>query len=128
MRGLTTTAFVKPVGDVTPADLKTALARHYADHRWVTVIDEPGQGLGFRHVVGSHQALLAVGPSADGGLVPVFASIDNLMRGAASQAVHNLNLWFGLYAGAGLPAPLSTPAGVPAATHATVPGITRAIA
>ncbi|HLT39294.1 MAG TPA: hypothetical protein VK034_23585 [Enhygromyxa sp.] len=73
------------------------------------MLEQPDEGLGLGHVVGSHQALLAVGPVARSGLVPVFASIDNLMRGAASQALHNLNLWLGLAPALGLPPPLARP-------------------
>ncbi len=115
VRGLSVTAFVEPKAGVTPDQLREALVERYLDHRWVTVLTEAGQGLGLRHVHGSHQGVLAVGPRQSGGHIPVFASIDNLMRGAASQAVHNLNLWFGLFAGLGLPAPLENPAGIPAA-------------
>jgi N-acetyl-gamma-glutamyl-phosphate reductase len=112
VRGLQVTAHVRPKGD--PALLLDALRRFAEPHPFVTVLPEPGQGLGVRHVVGTHQAVLAVGPSARGGVVPVFASIDNLMRGAASQALHNLNLWLGLPPHAGLPEPLPhVPDGVP---------------
>ena len=115
VRGMLVTCFVRP--RVAPHELLEALARDYAPHPYVSVLAEPEQGLGLRHVVGSHQALLAVGPVERSGLVPVFASIDNLMRGAASQAVHNLNLWLGLPADAGLPPPLSSagPRAVPPA-------------
>jgi N-acetyl-gamma-glutamyl-phosphate reductase len=116
VRGLLVTAFVRP--KVAPARLLEALKSYYADAPWVTVLDEPGQGLGVRHVVGTHQALIAVGPETRGGVVPLFASIDNLMRGAASQALHNLNLWLGLDASLGLPPPLTTaPDGVPGMTR-----------
>lgn len=123
VRGLTVTAFVEPKAGVTPAMLQEALVERYLDHRWVTVLAEPGQGLGLRHVSGSHQAVLAVGPRASGGHIPIFSSIDNLMRGAASQAVHNLNLWFGLFAGLGIPAPLEAPAGVPPAVSGIAPAL-----
>lgn len=117
VRGLLVTAFVRTEHE--PARVHATLAQAYADHPWVSVIDEPGLGLGVRHVVGTHQAVLAVGPRAHGGLVPVFAAIDNLMRGAASQALHTLNLWLGLPAELGLPAPLAiAPAGVPGMTRA----------
>jgi N-acetyl-gamma-glutamyl-phosphate reductase len=119
VRGLVVTAFVRTEHE--PAQLHATLASHYAEHPWVTVLEAPGQGLGVRHVVGTHQAVLAVGPRAHGGLVPVFASIDNLMRGAASQALHTLNLWLGLPAALGLPAPLAVP-------PSGVPGMTRALA
>jgi N-acetyl-gamma-glutamyl-phosphate reductase len=112
VRGMLVTSFVRPLG--SPAELLAALREAYAAHPWVTVLDAPDEGLGLGHVVGSHQALLALGPVERSGLVPVFASIDNLMRGAASQALHNLNLWLGLTPGLGLPAPLAPALGVPA--------------
>jgi N-acetyl-gamma-glutamyl-phosphate reductase len=116
VRGMLVTAFVRPRG--RPEDLRDALRARYEAHPWVSVLDEPGPGLGVGHVVGTHQALLAVGPEARGGLIPVFSAIDNLMRGAASQALHNINLWLGLDAGLGLPLPLrDTPDGSPRMTR-----------
>nr|WP_255216007.1 Asd/ArgC dimerization domain-containing protein [Pseudenhygromyxa sp. WMMC2535] len=118
VRGMLVTCFVRPTGaaEDAPARLLAALRERYAAHPYVSVLAAPDEGLGLGHVVGSHQAVLAVGPVARSGLVPVFASIDNLMRGAASQAVHNLNLWLGLDPFMGLPPPLADePAGVPPA-------------
>ena len=112
VRGLLVTAFVPT--DAEPATLRDTLAASYQGHPWITVLPEPGLGLGVRHVVGTHQAVIAVGPRADGGVVPVFAAIDNLLRGAASQALHTLNLWLGLPAELGLPEPMrALPGGVP---------------
>jgi N-acetyl-gamma-glutamyl-phosphate reductase len=112
VRGLGITAFVHT--DHAPADLLACLRTTYAEAPWVTVLDEPGEGLGVRHVVGTHSAVVAVGPRKDGDVVPVFCAIDNLMRGAASQALHNLNLWLGLPVDLGLPPPLAgAPRGVP---------------
>ena len=71
------------------------------------MLDAPGQGCAIRQVVGTHQAVVAVGPVARSGVVPVFCTIDNLMRGAASQALHNLNLWLQLDPFAGLPQPMT---------------------
>jgi N-acetyl-gamma-glutamyl-phosphate reductase len=116
VRGLFVTVFVRP--KVAPTRLLEGLRSAYADAPWVTVLDEPGQGLGVRHVVGTHQAVVAVGPEVRSGVVPLFASIDNLMRGAASQALHNLNLWLGLEPSLGLPPPLAAaPEGVPGMTR-----------
>lgn len=68
--------------------------------------------------MGTHQAVLAVGPEIRGGLLPVFSAIDNLMRGAASLAVHNLNLWLQLPTELGLPPALDVaPAGAPGMTR-----------
>jgi N-acetyl-gamma-glutamyl-phosphate reductase len=112
VRGMLVTSFV--AARVAPARLREALIDHYAAHPWISVLEQPDEGLGLGHVVGTHQAVLAVGPVERSGLVPVFASIDNLMRGAASLALHNINLWLGLPAGLGLPTPLaSPPVGIP---------------
>jgi N-acetyl-gamma-glutamyl-phosphate reductase len=112
VRGMLVTSFV--AARVAPARLRDALLDHYAAHPYITVLEQPDEGLGLGHVVGSHQAVLAVGPVERSGLVPVFASIDNLMRGAASLALHNINLWLGLPAELGLPAPFAHPPhGVP---------------
>jgi N-acetyl-gamma-glutamyl-phosphate reductase len=114
VRGMLVTSFV--AARVSPARLREALLERYAAHPWITVLEQPDEGLGLGHVVGSHQAVLAVGPVERSGLVPVFASIDNLMRGAASLALHNINLWLGLPAELGLPAPFAQPPrGVPLA-------------
>ncbi|MBV1858000.1 MAG: hypothetical protein KUG77_06270 [Nannocystaceae bacterium] len=105
VRGILVTAFVKPTQSA--AHMLETLQGFYEHQPYVTVLADPGPGLGVAHVVGSHQAIVAVGPKDEGGLVPVFATIDNLMRGAASQALTNLNLWLGLPPHAGLPQPLA---------------------
>lgn len=111
-RGMLVTAFVRP--RASAAHVLDGLRAAYEMHPWVSVLPEPGPSLGLRHVVGTHQALLAVGPQERSGLLPIFSTIDNLMRGAASQAVHNLNLWLGLSPELGLPPPLATlPSGLP---------------
>jgi N-acetyl-gamma-glutamyl-phosphate reductase len=112
VRGLMITAFVRPRRD--PEEIVSVLRERYAPHPYITVLGQPGAGLGVRHVVGTHQAVLAVGPRTRSGVVPVFASIDNLLRGAASQAVHNLNLWLELpppHHHGGLPEPMPTTPG-----------------
>jgi N-acetyl-gamma-glutamyl-phosphate reductase len=111
VRGMLVTAFVRPTKgrDAIAAALQSA----YAHTPYVSVLPAPDRALGIRNVVGTHQAFLAIGPSERSGLVPVFASIDNLMRGASSQALHTLNLWFGLPAHLGLPAPQQPCDGAP---------------
>lgn len=111
VRGILVTAFVRPTA--SPEVVHETLRSAHVDHPYVTVLDEPGQACGLRQVVGTHQAVLAVGPTERSGLLPVFATIDNLMKGAASQAVHNLNLWLGLEPHLGLPAPADVRQGPP---------------
>jgi len=104
VRGLSVTAFVRPTCD--PAALHRALCEAYEAHPYVHVLDAPDARLGLRHVVGTHDARIAVGPVTASGLVPVFCSIDNLMRGAASAALVALNRLHGLDPHAGLAAPV----------------------
>lgn len=110
-RGLTVTAFVRTQSE--PEELRGALQTRYADSPHVSVLPRPDQALGLRHAVGTHHALLAVGPQRRGDLVPVFSTIDNLLRGAASSAVATLNQWLGLDPNSGLPQPSAlTPGGL----------------
>lgn len=113
VRGMLVTTFVRTAHE--PKVLLDALRATYASSPWISVVDVPDQNLGLRHVVGTHQGVIGVGPTRRSGLVPLFCSIDNLMRGASSQALHNLNLWFGLPEAAGLPLPCPPMMGVPVA-------------
>ena len=45
---------------------------------------------------------MALGPRIKGGLAQAFGSLDNLLKGAASQATQNLNLLLGLDEALGL--------------------------
>ena len=56
-------------------------------------------------VVGTNHAHVHVAASDDGGEVLVFAVIDNLVKGAAGQAVQAMNLALGLEEIAGLEFP-----------------------
>jgi N-acetyl-gamma-glutamyl-phosphate reductase len=55
-----------------------------------------------RSVRGSNMCRIAVHRPADGDTVVVLAVLDNLVKGAAGQAVQNMNLMFGLPEIAGL--------------------------
>ena len=55
-----------------------------------------------RAVRGSNRCQIAVHRPQDGDIVVVLAVIDNLVKGAAGQAVQNMNLMFGLSQTSGL--------------------------
>ena len=50
-----------------------------------------------------------IGWSVDGDSVIVFVALDNLVKGAAGQAVQNMNLMFGIREQTGLEIPGSNP-------------------
>ena len=74
-------------------------AEAYADEPFVELAERPP---GVRDVRASNVCRIHVHADARTGKVFVFAAIDNLWKGASSQAVQNLNLMFGLDERAGL--------------------------
>jgi N-acetyl-gamma-glutamyl-phosphate reductase len=91
-RGILATCYARPRAGATAAAVKECLREAYAKASFVRVVDAGRITLGA--VVGTNEA--RVGVVADGDVVVALASIDNLLKGAAGQAVQNLNLLFGL--------------------------------
>jgi N-acetyl-gamma-glutamyl-phosphate reductase len=74
-------------------DLEALYAEHYGDEPFVEVASAPP---GARDVRETNICRISVHSDERTGRVIVFGVIDNLWKGAASQAVQNLNLMFGL--------------------------------
>ena len=81
-------------------ELRQTLHSFYADEPFVRVGN--GRPPRLSDVVGSNQCRLTVHPAAPGQVV-VFSALDNLLKGAAGQAVQNLNLALGWPETTGLP-------------------------
>lgn len=79
----------------TGVDLQKLFEDFYAGEPFVDVLPH-GQSPETRSVRGSNQLQLSVVRPQDGDTVVVFAVEDNLVKGAAGQAVQNMNLMFGL--------------------------------
>jgi N-acetyl-gamma-glutamyl-phosphate reductase len=84
----------------TAAELAAALRETYADARFVRVVDAPPR---LAHVVGTNSCHISVHDGAPGRAV-IFSALDNLVKGAAGQAIQNLNLAVGFPEDAGLAA------------------------
>jgi N-acetyl-gamma-glutamyl-phosphate reductase len=80
-------------------DTKSIYEHFYADEPFVEVSDRPP---GVRDVRETNFCRISVHRDDRTGRVLVFAAIDNLWKGAASQAVQNLNLMFGRPEGEGI--------------------------
>jgi N-acetyl-gamma-glutamyl-phosphate reductase len=76
-------------------DLQALFAARYADEPFVDVLPE-GSHPETRTVRGANQCRIAVHRPSGGDIVVVLAVIDNVVKGAAGQAVQNMNLMFGL--------------------------------
>ena len=93
-------------GNKTPDDIHGALAAHYSDNGFVTVVpmEQTRQMIRLTPEIlnGTNELRLHVfGNEADGQAV-VMALLDNLGKGASGQAVQNLNIMLGLEESAGL--------------------------
>jgi N-acetyl-gamma-glutamyl-phosphate reductase len=80
-------------------DVRALYEERYADEPFIELVDGPP---GVRDVRETNVCRISVHPDERTGKVFVFAAIDNLWKGTASQAVQNLNLMFGLEETTGL--------------------------
>ena len=90
-RGLLATCFVRSRG----ADLRGVLETHYADSHVVDVLPE-GVAPELARVQQTDGAEIGVFEDASTGATIVICALDNLGKGAAGQAIQNVNLLFGL--------------------------------
>ncbi|EXJ13811.1 N-acetyl-gamma-glutamyl-phosphate reductase [Imhoffiella purpurea] len=81
-------------------DLDRLYADRYADEHFIDLM--PGGHPDTRSVRGANQCRIAVARPGSGDIVVVQSVIDNLVKGAAGQAVQNMNLMFGLQESMGL--------------------------
>lgn len=91
LRGIHATVYAQPTAAST--NWQAVFEEYYQDHPFVAV-RPAGSHPATRDVRGSNRVHLAV--HARGGRVMVFSVIDNLAKGASSQAVQCLNLMYGL--------------------------------
>ena len=97
-QGELVSCYVTPPDGEAP-DLHELYADSYSGEPFVEVAASPP---GVRDVRETNVCRISVHRDARAGRVIVFAAIDNLWKGAASQAVQNLNLMFGLEEGEGI--------------------------
>jgi len=90
-RGLLATCYARPRAGATRERVQACLAEAYGRSAFVRAV-APGD-VRLSGAVGTNLAL--VGAAADGDVVVVIGAIDNLLKGAAGQAVQNLNLMNG---------------------------------
>jgi len=94
VRGIEATLYAD-VADGFGDDLQALMEAHYDEEPFVDVM-AAGSHPETRSVRGTNTCRLSVLTPYSGDIVVVQSVIDNLVKGAAGQAVHNMNLMFGL--------------------------------
>ena len=107
-RGILATSTARLAEGITVGQLRRALHAAYDDEPFVHVLPE-GSWPTTAATLGSNSVHLQVAADTHSGRAVVVAALDNLVKGAAGQALQNANLVLGLAETAGLPVNGITP-------------------
>jgi len=105
-RGILSSCYAKAKGGVTEDDIKKAYEECYGKERFIRL---KGTLPETRDVKGSNLVDISWRLDKRTGNVLAFGALDNLMKGAAGQAVQNMNIIFGLPEASGLEVMGDTP-------------------
>src|SRR5262249_47452177 len=98
-RGILSASYVRPTRTVTQAELDELYAATYAGEPFVRVV---ATAPATKHVLGSNFSRVFVKLDERTGRIIAIGVVDNLVRGAAGQAVQAFNIVMGLDEVAGL--------------------------
>ncbi len=102
VRGIHATLYAQSaLKDVSLQEIQTLYEQRYADEPFVDVLPVSSQP-DTRNVKGSNMCQISIHQPQGGQTLVVLSVIDNLVKGAAGQAVQNMNLMFGFPEGTGL--------------------------
>ena len=116
IRGSAATAHIFPDEPVSKRDLWSAYRESYADEPFMRIV--AGAGGVYRYpepkiVAGTNYCDVGFELDPSNGRIVVFSALDNMMKGAAGQAVHGANVALGFEETAGLTFPGMHPVGAP---------------
>ncbi|MBA4698158.1 MAG: N-acetyl-gamma-glutamyl-phosphate reductase [Ruminococcus sp.] len=100
-RGILVTGYAKLMRDVSDDEIKAIYDKYYADEKFVRVLEKevcPET----KWVEGSNYVDINFRVDKRTGRIIMMGAMDNLVKGAAGQAVQNMNLMFGLGEAEGL--------------------------
>ena len=100
-RGILVTAYATLKPGVTEEEVRNAYEKYYAGEKFVRVL-QPGVCPQTKWVEGSNYVDVNVKVDPRTNRVVMMGALDNLVKGAAGQAVQNMNLMFGLDESEGL--------------------------
>ncbi len=91
-RGIVSTIYIPLAGKAQPTHVQQLLQAAYDSEPFIDVL-EPGAPVSLAHVNYSNRCVIS--QTVAGDVLILTAAIDNLLKGAAGQAVQNMNVMFG---------------------------------
>jgi N-acetyl-gamma-glutamyl-phosphate reductase len=101
-RGILTTIYLRPARAISRGELLDLITSRYKDDPFIRIVEGSPNP---RNVRGSNLCDIGAYIDADSGWAVLLSAIDNLVKGAAGQAIQNMNLMMGYEETAGLLAP-----------------------
>lgn len=99
-RGILATCYATPRPGVTLTDARAALMEAYTDAPCVRVVEQPPHT---KWTLGANLCYITAAWDAESERLILVSALDNLVKGAAGQAIQCANLMYGLEETAGLP-------------------------
>jgi N-acetyl-gamma-glutamyl-phosphate reductase len=106
-RGILSTAYCKLTQTMQLSDLRNLYRDYYKDERFIRLYEDGVPNP--RYIKGTNYCDIGVYTDVRSGWVVTVAAIDNLVKGAAGQAIQAMNLMLGIPEDTGLTAPGSYP-------------------
>ena len=100
-RGILETIYVRTKQKFPLGDVQKLYTRFYKTEPFVDIVPAGAQPE-LKDVVGTNKCKIGLAQSDDGRLIVITGVIDNLVKGAAGQAIQNMNIMYGFPETAGL--------------------------
>ncbi|MEW6001610.1 MAG: N-acetyl-gamma-glutamyl-phosphate reductase [Nitrospirota bacterium] len=93
-RGILTTIYARLVKELSPKEVIQIYKKKYATEPFIKVLDE-GKFPNVKNVKGTNLCEIGLAVNMRTDTLIIITAIDNLMKGASGQAVHNMNIMMG---------------------------------
>ena len=100
-RGMLSTIYVQAMNTASEKDIRKTYDAYYGDEPFIKILDK-NMFPAIAHVKGTNCCDIGIHFDGGTGQVIIVSAIDNLLKGAAGQAVQNMNILFGLNEKTGL--------------------------
>ena len=100
-RGILTSIYVEAEQNTSPKKIRSLLKKFYKNSKFIKILKLNSQ-IGSGNVINTNNCEISICKTKIRNKIVIFSAIDNLMKGAAGQAVQNMNLIYNFSEKAGL--------------------------